>query len=66
MALSFVSSKAVPLRQGDVKGERIYSSSFLTSALDGVSGQRHTPDVLYPQGKDPRCPLDRRLGGAQS
>jgi hypothetical protein len=31
-----------------------YSSySFLTLALDGVSGQRHSPAALYPQGKDP-------------
>jgi hypothetical protein len=25
-----------------------------------------TPQPLYPQGKSPRCPLDRRLGGPQS
>jgi hypothetical protein len=36
------------------KGERKYSSySFLTSAVDGVSGQRHAPAALYPRGKDP-------------
>jgi hypothetical protein len=29
----------------------------------GVSGQRHSPAALYPRGKDPRYPLDRRLGG---
>jgi hypothetical protein len=29
----------------------------------GVSGQRHTPATLNPWGKDPRYPLDRRLGG---
>jgi hypothetical protein len=35
-------------RTGD-KGERGYISySFLTSALDGVSGQRHAPTALYP------------------
>jgi hypothetical protein len=28
-----------------------------------VSGQRHAPAALYPRGKDPRYPLDRRLGG---
>jgi hypothetical protein len=28
----------------------------------GVSGQRHAPAALYPWGKDPRHPLDRRLG----
>jgi hypothetical protein len=32
----------------------------------GVSGQRHAPAALYPRGKDPRYPLDRRLGGTQS
>jgi hypothetical protein len=31
----------------------------------GVSGQRHAPAALYPRGKDPRYPLDRRLGGPQ-
>jgi hypothetical protein len=30
----------------------------------GVSGQRHAPAVLYPRGKDPWYPLDRRLRGA--
>jgi hypothetical protein len=24
------------------------------------------PQLLYPQGKSPQCPLDRRLGGPQS
>jgi hypothetical protein len=37
----------------------------LTSALDGVSGQLHSPAAL-PQGKSPLYPLDRRLGGPQS
>jgi hypothetical protein len=32
----------------------------------GVSGQRHAPAALYPWGKDPRYPLERRLGGPQS
>jgi hypothetical protein len=31
-----------------------------------VSRQRHAPAALYPLGKDPRYPLDRRLGGPQS
>jgi hypothetical protein len=44
-----------------------YSSySLLTSALDGVSGQRHAPSVLYPREKDPRYPLDRRVSGLQT
>jgi hypothetical protein len=51
----------------EARGERIYSSySFTTSALDRASGQRHAPAALYPREKDPRYPLDRRLGGPQS
>ena len=41
---------------------QLYSS--LTSALDGVGGQHHTPAALPPGGK-PRYPLYRRLGGPQ-
>jgi hypothetical protein len=42
----------------------MYSSTLsLTSALDGVGGQRHAPTPL-PPGKT-RYPLDRRLGGPQ-
>jgi hypothetical protein len=53
------------LHTGD-KGEMKYSSySFLTLALDGVSGQHHALAVLYPREKDPQYPLDRRLGGRQ-
>jgi hypothetical protein len=49
------------------KWEKKYSTySFLTSALDGVSSQRHALVALYPRGKDPRFPFDRRLGGPQS
>jgi hypothetical protein len=32
----------------------------------GVSGQHHAPATLYPRGKDPRYPLDRRLGGPRA
>jgi hypothetical protein len=32
----------------------------------GLNSQRQTPAALYPQGKDPRYPLHRRLGGPQS
>jgi hypothetical protein len=32
----------------------------------GVSGQYHAPAALYPRGKDPRYPLDKRLSGPQS
>jgi hypothetical protein len=35
-------------------GERMYSSySFMTSALDGLSGQRHAPAALYPGERTP-------------
>jgi hypothetical protein len=43
-------------------GEYRYSSALsLTSALDGVGGQRHAPAVLPPRMT--RYPLNRRLGG---
>ena len=42
----------------------MYNSTLsLTSVLDGVGGQRHTPAAL-PPGKT-RYPLYRRLGGPQ-
>ena len=44
--------------------EKMYSFILsLTSALDGVGGQRHAPSAL-PPGKT-RYPLYRRLGGPQ-
>jgi hypothetical protein len=43
-------------RHAGAKEERIFSSSFLTSTVDGVSGQRHAQVALYPRGKD-------RIGG---
>jgi hypothetical protein len=53
-------------RHAGDKGERSYSSySFLNSALDGVSVQRHDPAAFYPRGKDTQYPLTRRLGGPQ-
>ena len=36
----------------------------MTAALEGVSGQQHTPAALYPSGKT-RYPFYRRLGGPQ-
>jgi hypothetical protein len=49
-----------------MEAQRMYSCySFMTSALDWVSGQCHALAVLYPQGKDPWYPLYRRLGGPQ-
>jgi hypothetical protein len=36
------------------KGEMRYSSySFLTTTLDGMSGQRHVPAALYPRKRTP-------------
>jgi hypothetical protein len=60
-------AKAVPLHATRTVGrERRNSSySFSTSALDGVSGQRHAPAALYTRGEDPQHPLDRKLGGPQ-
>jgi hypothetical protein len=47
-------SKAVPVPTRRRQRERKYSSySFVTSALDGVSAERHAPTALYPRGKDP-------------
>ena len=43
----------------------MYSSTLsLTSALDGVGGQRHAPAALSP-GKDP-VPILQEDGGPQS
>jgi hypothetical protein len=60
-------SKAVLLHTMQVlRGERQYSSySCLTSALDGVHGQRHAPATLYPTERT-RYLLDRSLGGPLS
>jgi hypothetical protein len=59
--------KSVPQHTyGGERWEKSYSSySFTNSALDGVGGQRHAPAAIYPRGKDPRYPLDRRLGRPQ-
>jgi hypothetical protein len=48
------------------RGQRVYSSySFTTSALDGVSGQRHASTSLYPLEKHP-VPSGQELGEPQS
>ena len=45
-------------------GEKSYSSALsLTTALDGVGGQRHAPAALPPEKT--RYSLYRRLGGPQ-
>ena len=46
------------------RGKRYYFTLSLTSALDGVSGQRHVPAALFP-GNETRYSLYRRLGGPQ-
>jgi hypothetical protein len=49
--------KTVSIRHVGTKVERKYSSnSFLTSALDGMSGQRHAPALLYPRKRTPIRP----------
>jgi hypothetical protein len=61
-------------RHGGSWGERRYSSSFLTSALYGVSDQRHAPAALCPGERTPgthytrvwvglRAGLDTRVRG---
>jgi hypothetical protein len=64
--ISIEKCKLSSYRHAGSKGERVYSSSlFLTSVLDGVSGQGHAPAAIYPRER-PRFPLDRRLCGPQS
>ena len=43
----------------------VYLRKVLTSALDMGSGQPHAPP-LYPRGKRPRYPLNRRLVGPRA
>jgi hypothetical protein len=44
-----------------------YSSYlFTTSALYGMSGQRHSPATLYPRGKDPPVPIVQQAEGPQN
>jgi hypothetical protein len=45
-------------------GEDYSSYSFSTSALDGVSGQRHAPAALLPPGKGPTVPIVQEAGWA--
>jgi hypothetical protein len=51
-------------RHGGAWGERYSSYSFSTSALDGVSGQRHDPAALLPPGKGPPVPIGQEVGWA--
>jgi hypothetical protein len=66
MVRKLVKVKLSSARRTGAKAERRYSSyTFLTSALDGVTGRRHAPAMFSPQGKEPRFLLVRRLGGPQ-
>jgi hypothetical protein len=48
-------------------GERTYSSySFTISAIEGGEWSASRPGRALPRGKDPRYPLDRRLGGLRA
>jgi hypothetical protein len=48
------------------KGERMCSCySFLTSVLDGIEWSASRSGRTLLLGKDPWCPLNRRLGGPQ-
>jgi hypothetical protein len=55
--------KVIPLHA--MEGEEV-QLLLLPRHYMGVSGQRHAPAALYPRGKEPRYPLDRRLGGPES
>jgi hypothetical protein len=53
MAHHYSTEKLSRYRHSRKKRDRRYSFySFLTSALDRVSGQRHAPTALCPRGKD--------------
>jgi len=49
-------------------GERedIVPTHFTSALNGGECAQRHAPAALHPRRKDPRYPLDRRLGGPHS
>jgi hypothetical protein len=60
--------KAVPQHTYEgVRGrEYIAPTHSRPRDLMRVGGERHAPAALYPRGKDPQYPLDRRLSGSQS
>jgi hypothetical protein len=45
-------------------GRRYSSYSFMTSAINGVSGQRHAPAALLPPGKGPPVAIVQEAGWA--
>jgi hypothetical protein len=54
ITLDSIKIKLSRYRHAGAKGERNYSSySIFTSALEGVSGQRHAPAAFYPREKTP-------------
>jgi hypothetical protein len=56
-------SSTTPWRR---KGQWMYRSTFSWPRTSWKWVVRLTPQPLYPRGKSPRYPLDRRLGGPQS
>jgi hypothetical protein len=58
--------KSLPLHAMEELEGKCYSSyTSLTSALEGVSGQRQLPAALHPPEKNHKHPIDKRLGGFQ-
>jgi hypothetical protein len=58
-------AKVVPPYAMEVLGGEEYSSySFLTSALNGVSGQRHAPYRALAPGKGATVPIGYEVGWA--
>jgi hypothetical protein len=49
--------KAIPLHAMEALGRGGGIAPTHSRHLMGVSGQRHAPAALFPQGKDPRYPL---------
>jgi len=58
-------SKFVPVHGMKTLEYRRYSSSFLTSLVDGGECSTSASAALPPWGGE-QCPLNRRLGGPQS
>jgi hypothetical protein len=55
--------KAVPLRTMEAQGgEEVKLLLWHYLGTDGMNGQRHASAALYLSGKEPRHPLQRRLG----
>ena len=49
-----------------IGGEEVYLHSFLTSALDSGEWLTSPPPGSYTPEKEPRYPMNRRLGGPSS